>query len=250
MRALIFVFLLSASTQADMSPVGAVREVVQYAIELPDSCLCVLTAQRLALIDSADAEVVTDSVWMEQAKQRNFAIHAGHAYVPLAEGIAIIRIHADRLERLDNLKVSSRMPIRIARDTLFIQEGSALAAYSLETPSRPTHKQTIELRSAGAFAVDAEHLYVSSSDRLTVFELARFTEIRSVRIPAKATAMHLRDGFLYLAATRTLYRCDLRNFEFEKLGERVGAISSLSIARITLPLFMASRGSTSAWMAR
>ena len=61
MKRVALIALLAPALLAEMTPVGAIREIVQYAIELPDERLCVLTSQRLALIEIASARQVTSS---------------------------------------------------------------------------------------------------------------------------------------------------------------------------------------------
>ena len=155
---------------------------------MPDERLCVLTSQRLALIETASARQVTSSVWLPNSAQRGFAIHGDIAYVPHRLGIGIIRIHDDRLERLPDIefRYAAHRPPRVIDDRLMILRSRELLVYDLADPANPKSIEGIELPGVGGnIAVSESQLFAFTRERLNVYDRRSLTLLHEHESPVR-----------------------------------------------------------------
>jgi Leucine-rich repeat (LRR) protein len=240
MRYLSLILLLVCSGRADerMEPVSVVHELLNYAVELPDKRVCVLTPQRLALLASADATELLDSHWTTASGRHHFAVHKGHALVANWQGIDILRIDDDGFEKVGMIEIryAWQSPLLVAHDQLFVlQAGRDLNIFSLADITAPVHRRELQSPQSGAsFLVEGDHLYWAERKRLSVYNIRDPKALRPEGMLAwpisRAGAMHLLSPHLYVSAESKLYTANVGDFDAMSVSEEVQKISAAEFA--------------------
>jgi hypothetical protein len=214
MRLVLAIFLLAASAlAARLEPVGKLHEFLTYAVELPDSRVCVLTPQRLVLLASADAKTVVAEHPTSAFGQRRFVLYKGHILVSNTRGIEILRITEDGFETVAEieLRYAWQGSLAVAHDQLFaFQAGQELHVYSLADLSAPRHLRKLDLPKPGAsILAEGKQLYLGEPGRLTIYDISNPAEMPSlgrVEWPINQVgAMHLHKSTLYVTSEAALY---------------------------------------------
>ncbi|MFT5130868.1 MAG: Leucine-rich repeat (LRR) protein, partial [Rhodothermales bacterium] len=224
---LIFLAAFLASADGRLEPVGAVRESLSFAIELPNSRVCVLTPQRLALLASADATEVLASHWTSASSRPQFAIHKGHAFVANWSAIEILRIDEAGFTKIGEieLRYAWMSPLAVANDQLFVlQSGRELNVFTLADISEPVHLRSLRFSQSGSsFVVGNDRLYMGTRGKLTVYDIrkpAEMPELGEIEWPiSRVASIKLRSSQLHASSEGKYFSVDVSDPQAMTLAE-------------------------------
>jgi hypothetical protein len=214
----LFSFFFTLSCLA-LTPVGAVLELVQHAVELPDARVLVLTPQRLALLNAASDSSVQASHWCESPEFfRGFALAGEHAFVPASEGIDVLRVGEESLELLSQVPVSYAfsVPPLVADGHLYVLRAQrVLQIYDLANIEAPEMVAELDFKISGhAFTLLSQYAYVASRKGLAIYDVRTPAEPRKLETDLELIgnsfgAMRQNGDLLYVFADKGLNVIDV-----------------------------------------
>ncbi|MFT5128395.1 MAG: hypothetical protein ACI8W8_002005, partial [Rhodothermales bacterium] len=206
MRLLLSLFI--ACTVSALTPIGAVHELLQHAIELPDGRMLVLTPQRLVLLNSAADKTVGASHWCPSPGfyRAAFTVHDGHAFVPTKRSIQVIRIGEEELEQVGTIDISYAWAVSpiIENGHLYSMRGQReLRIFDLADLSAPQQVAALDFKTSGhSFAIVKGHIYIADKNQLQIFDISTPAQPRRIELDLRLAgdlfgAMHVDGDKLY-----------------------------------------------------